>query len=99
MDYGKALRIVRTARELTQRDLAARAEMDPSYVSLIEKGHRVPSMKILETLAAALDVPVYLLVLLASDKEELRGITPSQADLLGNQLLQVVLQGSTPAGQ
>ena len=87
MDYGKAIRFVRSARKLTQKALAQKAGIEPSYISLLENGSREPSLSAFEALASALDVPLYLLVVLASRKEDLRGVSEKQAQLIGKDLL------------
>jgi transcriptional regulator with XRE-family HTH domain len=78
MNYGKALKLARALANLSQKDLAARAELDPSYVSLIEKGTRRPSLTALERLAEALGIPNDLLVLMAAEKEDLKLRDPEE---------------------
>jgi transcriptional regulator with XRE-family HTH domain len=53
---GKNVRDLRRARELSQEELAHRADMDRSYVSDLERGVRNPSVRALGRLAQALDV-------------------------------------------
>jgi transcriptional regulator with XRE-family HTH domain len=72
MDYGKAIRVCRTAKALTQTELADRISVGPSQLSLIESGKRHPSIKVLAQISDALDVPLHLLLLLASDPEDLK---------------------------
>lgn len=91
MNVGKALRTVRAAKGLSQKDVATLASLDPSYVSLIETGRRNPTLNMVETLARALGVPLYLFIVLGSDEQELQGITPEQASILGRQILDVAL--------
>ena len=43
---------------LSQRGLARLAELDPSYIRLLESGDRGPSPKTLGTLAKALDCDI-----------------------------------------
>src|SRR5260221_8319257 len=96
MNYGKAIRTIRAARNLEQKDLASLADLNPSYISLIESNQRAPSSAALETLASALQVPLYLLMLLASEKEDLHGISASEATVLAEQLLGVVFRARAP---
>lgn len=85
MDYGKAIRIARAARGLTQKELAARMGVLPSYVSMLEKGKRNnPSV---EKLSSALGIPASLLMLLGADQAELKLIEADEADLLASALL------------
>ncbi|MGH7488660.1 MAG: helix-turn-helix domain-containing protein [bacterium] len=96
MNYGKAIKTIRAAKNLEQKELARRAKLNASYISLIESNQRAPSPAALEALAKALHVPLYLLMLLASDKEDLHGISETEATLLGKQLLDVVLRAHVP---
>jgi len=91
MNYGRAVRVVRAARNLSQTDLAARAGVDPSYISLIEKGERNPSVSKLHALSRALEVPGALLTLLASERRDLNNIDASTAGVLGMQLLRLLM--------
>lgn len=91
MNYGKAIRLARSARGLTQQELADRAGLNSSYISLLEKGHRVPGTKALEALSEALEVPMYLLMLMGSDQEDLRGVPKEKAEALASELLQLVV--------
>jgi transcriptional regulator with XRE-family HTH domain len=96
MNYGKAIKTIRAAKNLEQKELAKLAELNPSYISLIESNRRAPSPAALEAIARALRVPLYLLMLLASDKNDLHGVSETEATLLGRQLLDVVLQAEVP---
>ncbi|WP_075306432.1 helix-turn-helix domain-containing protein [Hyalangium minutum] len=92
MNYGRALKKLREKRNLKQKELAEKAALDASYVSQIENGKRVPSTAAVEAIAKALDVPLYLLMLFASDAEDLRGISEEQARRLENQFLDLVMK-------
>lgn len=54
--FGKVLRSVRKEVGLTQEQLAHDAEIDRTFVSLIERGERQPTIRIIFRLAAALRV-------------------------------------------
>src|SRR3954447_12321108 len=71
MDYGKAIRVVRTAYGLTQAELAERLSIGTSQLSLIESGKRQPSLRVLDEVSVALRVPPHLLTLLASEPKDL----------------------------
>jgi len=96
MNYGKAIRTIRSAKNLEQKELARLAKLNASYISLIESNQRAPSSAALEALAKALHVPLYLLMLLASDAEDLHGISLREANQLGKQLLDIVLTTDIP---
>jgi transcriptional regulator with XRE-family HTH domain len=55
---GLNLRRLREAKELTQERLGERAELDPTYISGIERGVRNPSVLSLVRVAKALKVPL-----------------------------------------
>jgi transcriptional regulator with XRE-family HTH domain len=55
---GKRLRVLRTERDLSQRDLAKLARISPNSVSLIERDEISPSVSTLQSLAAALNIKV-----------------------------------------
>ncbi len=99
MDYGKAIRIVRSARGISQKALAERAKLDPSYVSQIETGAKVPSIATVENMAEVLGIPVYLLMLLGSNQNDLRGLDPPQAAELGSRLLRILIDSGGSASE
>jgi transcriptional regulator with XRE-family HTH domain len=91
MDYGRAIRIVRAAKGLSQKELAELTGLNGTYISMIESGRRVPSTEALESIAKAMKVPFYLIALLGSDAEDLQGISREHASSLGQELLQLVV--------
>jgi transcriptional regulator with XRE-family HTH domain len=56
--FGEALRRARTARGISQEQLAHEAGLDRTYVSGIERGERNPSLTNLLRLADALDITI-----------------------------------------
>lgn len=71
MDYGRALRICRAALKMSQQDVARRAQITTSYLSLIESGKREPSLGTLERVCKAMGVPAHLVMLLAAGPGDL----------------------------
>lgn len=59
MKLGTALKAIRNEAGITQDDLAEHAGTTKSSVSRIENDEQVPSLDMLERLAAALKVKVY----------------------------------------
>jgi transcriptional regulator with XRE-family HTH domain len=51
------LRTLRLAKGLAQQEVASRAKITVSYVSMLERGNRSPPLETLEALAKALKVP------------------------------------------
>ena len=90
MDFGRAIRVIRAARGYSQRELAQRSGLTPSFISLLESGGRTPSVKTLKALADAFGVPTELITLLASDGHSLRGIPPEEAQELSMRLLRLL---------
>lgn len=99
MNFGKALRTIRAAKHLSQAQLAKVLELDPSFVSLLERGRREPSLATVRQVAQKLHVPVYLMLLLASDEEDLHGLPKKQAEAMGRELLMVLLKMDKPKGR
>jgi transcriptional regulator with XRE-family HTH domain len=56
--FGQRLRAVRTATQISQEALAELAELDRTYISLLERGKRNPSLACVANLAQALNVTV-----------------------------------------
>ncbi len=54
--FGKALREVRLESKLTQENLAYAAGLDRTYISLLERGQRKPSLECVLLLALALNL-------------------------------------------
>jgi transcriptional regulator with XRE-family HTH domain len=62
--FGKVLRVVRKEVGMTQEELGHAAEIDRTFVSLMERGERQPTVRVLFRLAAALKLePVRLIQL------------------------------------
>lgn len=92
MDYGKALRIARAASGLQQQELAKRAGLTPSYVSLVEMGKRNPSVGAIKKLSQALQIPPHLFTLLATEEADTDLVDSKELDSLGNSLVRLLLR-------
>ena len=53
-DFGKVLRETRKRQGLSQQSLALETDLDRTYISLLERGKRQPSLRTLFILAEAL---------------------------------------------
>jgi transcriptional regulator with XRE-family HTH domain len=60
-EFGQRLRQLRERRGLSQREIAGDA-VNPSYISLLESGARVPTLEVVVRLAKVLEVPLHELV-------------------------------------
>jgi transcriptional regulator with XRE-family HTH domain len=98
MDYGKALRLSRAFTGLQQQELAEVADIDPSYISLIEQGKRKPSLKIIHKLSRAMGIPVHLFTFLAMEPEDSEFLDRDELATIGESLTKLVLNyGSIPS--
>ena len=59
--FGSNLRSERVGKKLTQEKLAEKANLDPTYISGIERGVRNPSILIVVRIARALGTTVSIL--------------------------------------
>ena len=65
--FGEVLRRQRRLVDLSQAELAERAELHPTYISLLERGLRQPTLETLLALGSALDRSAAELVLEVED--------------------------------
>jgi len=56
--FGQVVREVRTAAGISQEVLAERAALHRTYISLLERGLRNPSLLVIEEISRALNVPM-----------------------------------------
>ncbi|ANM31314.1 hypothetical protein ABI59_19655 [Acidobacteria bacterium Mor1] len=97
MDYGRAIRVIRAARGLSQQELARKARINPSYLSLIESNKRQPSTAKVKKIADALGVPLHLLTLFASDQDDLESLSAEEGQLLAKKLLAILMDAEDAA--
>jgi transcriptional regulator with XRE-family HTH domain len=97
MNFASGIRRARERVGISQRKLASKAGFNASYVNLLETGKRKPSMESLEAFAAALEIPMTLLLLSCAEKNDLNGIGESKAKKLFGLLLEVVNDGHRSA--
>ena len=95
MDYGNALRIIRSSRNMSQVDLAENAKLDPSYISLIEKSKRTPSMETLKKVTQVLNVPLHLFVLLSSNRRDIQNLSARKRSDIAEILLDLLLDSES----
>lgn len=73
MNLGESIKYFRSVGKLTQKELAEKSGISKSYLCLIEKGEREASIGVLQSISDALSIPVAVVVLIASESEELEG--------------------------
>jgi Predicted transcription factor, homolog of eukaryotic MBF1 len=93
MNYSKALKVARAMSGLQRKELADRAGLDASYVSLIELGKRKPSLSAIEKLSRALGIPQHLFTLLASEPEDLTISDPTELQRASESLARYLISG------
>lgn len=100
MNYAKAFRTIRATHGISQKEFADILEVDPSYISRIESSDkirseqtdgRVPSTKLLEKISSSFNIPFYLIALLASEGNDLKGIPKAKTDELAASLLELLV--------
>lgn len=90
MNYGKAVTVIRTAKELTQKELAELLDKTPSYISRVENNERTPSVEFVSLLCERLEVPVTLFMLLGKNYEQMDEMDRRLLDEMGTRLLEII---------
>lgn len=90
-DYAKAFRIIRAAFGLRQSELAERMPITASQLSLIEAGKRQPSLRVVDALAQAVEIPPALISLLASASEDVESKPNEDISDLARVLLRLLV--------
>lgn len=91
MNYNKAIRTIRAAKGISQKKLASLADLDSSYISRIESANRIPTIEAIQAISDALEVPMYLLTLLASEQKDLKNIPEKDRTKISENLLKLLL--------
>lgn len=60
--FGEIVRKHRKARFLSQEELAERADLASKMISLIERFERNPTVNVADSIAKAMDVPLWRLI-------------------------------------
>jgi transcriptional regulator with XRE-family HTH domain len=90
MNIGNAIQLARTKRKLTQIQLAKRAGISVSYLSLLERSRRDPPLSTLEKVAAALNMPLEILFFLGAEGGDLSGLNKELAGQLAVAALELL---------
>lgn len=88
MTLGSTIRQLRLAAGLSQRSLAERLDVNPSYLSHLEADRREPSLDLLRRLSSELSVPAGLMLAVAlwtdladTERERFRPIISKLVDI------------------
>lgn len=90
MKIGNAIKICRTQKGINQLTLAKLAGISKSYLSLLEKDKRDPNIKTLKKISDAMNVPISILIFLATDKEEINNISTELVEKLSYTTLKLI---------
>ena len=93
MDYGKAITIIRSAKGLSQKDLALLIGKTPSYISRLEKNERTPSSTLVTDMCKKLGVPEELFQLLATRYGHMDSQDKGLLEQFGAKLLKIITAG------
>ena len=75
MNFGQAIKMVRSRRGLSLAEVAKQAGYSASYLSMLESGARKdPTVSTLKKIATALNVPLGILFFLGAEADELGGL-------------------------
>ena len=99
MSIGNAIKLCRSRKKYTQRDLAFRAELSPSYLSQLERDKRDPTLSTLKRLSNALEVPLTILLFLAGDNDDLQFIDAELSQRFSYILMKLMRGDSVESGQ
>lgn len=70
MNIGEAIRTLRKNKLMNQEEFSASVGITQSYLSLIEKGHKKPSLEVLQKMANILNTPLPVLFWFGINKED-----------------------------
>lgn len=90
MNIGNAIQLARTKRRLSQAELAKRAGISVSYLSMLERSKRDPPLSTLGKVAAALGLPLEILFFLGAETGELTGLNRELAGQLAFAALELL---------
>lgn len=90
MNIGNAIQLARTKRKLSQTELAKRANISVSYLSLLERSKRDPPLSTLRQVANALRMPIEILFFLGAESGELAGLNRELAGQLAYAALELL---------
>jgi len=97
MNISRALKLCRTQKGMTKTKLAKKANISISYLSLLEQGKRDPNLTTVNKLCNALNIPASIFMFLASDVNELNGISTELAEKLSLTALQLMEENTNEA--
>lgn len=95
MNIGKSIKLCRQQKDWSQSDLAQKAKISVSYLSLLERNERDPSISTLEEIAKALGIPLSVLIFLSAEEGELSGLSSDVAEKLSWVTFKLIQENSS----
>lgn len=96
MDIGNAIQLSRKRRKLSQAELAERAGISASYLSMLERNRRDPPLSTVGLIASALGMPVEILFFLGAEGSELGKLNRELAGQLAMTALELLNEPNIP---
>ena len=90
LDIGQAIKLCRSQKNWTLRELSKRTGIAVSHLSMIEHNQRDASMSAMQALASAFGMPLNVLIFLAADPKELTGISNELKEKLSRAALELL---------
>jgi len=90
MNLGNIIRVCRKKQGYTQAELAKLAGISVSHLCLLEKNKRDPSLSAINSISKALKIPVSVLILLASQDNEIKELSEDQIQNLSQSIIGVM---------
>jgi len=90
MQIGKTIRLCRNKKGWTQAELSKRTGITVPHLSMLENDQRDPSMDSMKALANAFDLPLNVLIFLASEPEDLIGLSEELKEKLSRAALSLL---------
>lgn len=95
MNIGHAIQLARSKRKLSQAQLAERAKISVSYLSLLERSKRDPPLSTLKRVSGALGMPIEILFFLGAEGSELGALNRELAGQLAYTALELLNEPDT----
>jgi XRE family transcriptional regulator, regulator of sulfur utilization len=84
MTVGYAIRALRASAGFTQKTFAEQLEISPTYLSLIERDRREPTLRLLRRMAKHLGFPATVLFAVALGSSDRAQADPRELALIGD---------------
>ncbi len=96
MQIGKAIKNLRQKKGLKQNEFAEKCNLSQSYLSLIEKDKKEPTLSVLKQIASVLNVPLPILVFMAIEQDDISDSKKAAFELLEPSIKGLINQVISP---